>query len=90
MPRINFKCPKCGEDLLTEIQEAITSYEVTFIERIDNVTTTLDYGPLLGAYNGNGDVSYECSACFYKIATNERDLYDWLETNGMLEDINEC
>jgi hypothetical protein len=85
MPRIDFKCPKCGEDLLTEIQPALTSYEVNWIEEPDEYgCTSLDYGELLGTSNLDHDPSYECAVCFHQIATNAVDLYAWLEEHGML------
>lgn len=76
--------------MLVEIQQAVISNEVTWIERKDNVTTEMSYGEYFGPHPIGGDVAYECSVCFELIATNERELYDWLVKNNMLEDVDGC
>lgn len=83
--KINFKCPKCGNDEIEELLEA-TQYSVVSAIRpdLDNQKVYLEFSEHEYLHNEEPEC-YRCNDCNHIIAYSPAALYEWLNNAGMLE-----
>lgn len=81
--KIKFKC-ECGCDFIEEVLENVTMYSVVSgIEKLDNDDIAIDYGDSNTEF---GDVShFQCMECGKILASDSKELYEFLKHNDMLE-----
>jgi predicted RNA-binding Zn-ribbon protein involved in translation (DUF1610 family) len=85
--KVNFKCEKCGHNIIEEVLEGVRKYSTIInIEMMDNGYAAVEYGNSNDEY-GNLD-RYQCAACGSVIegCYTENSLFDYLKENNMLKE----
>jgi len=83
--KVNFKCKKCGSNILEEVLGDVTKYSaISAIELLDNGYAAIEYG---NSNDENGDfIVYQCASCGEEVdgCYNENNLFEYLKENNML------
>jgi len=85
--RVKFKCPKCGDDMLTERIVECTYRLVLSI----NEHEVLASAKLNSMGVGSIKPAYHCDQCGEFIAEGHDDLFEWLKKHNQVElEEDEC